>query len=253
MTLHFAFALMVSAVVYGVAASLLLLWLEKRWRTCFTSRTLKNFQSLAMDQTVNIVNFANAVTATVLSSWALITLGEGKFDVTGGRAGGVIADYTLGSVCGYIIVELSILYVTSIRLRTSPWSWVLTNNSYREMVVFHIVALIGLISVVIRDTGYPLGLWVVWSELTTVFIGLEQFMTTSRFVSSSFFQRLIVLVRVSSGVLFVVQRVVVFYYLLWLCWRNLVWDVGFMAQLILLIAGTILNTHMACAFVTDLL
>ena len=248
MILDFVHALVVSVAVYGAAACLLALWLESR-RPCSGDG---RFKLLAMDTTVDTINFVNAVTATALSSWALVNLEDQRFDVTGGRPSGPVPDYALGSVCGYILVEILILSVTSIRLQSAPWSWLLTGNSYREMVVFHIVALVGLVSVVTRDTGYPLALWVVWSELTSVFIGLEQFMMGYGRLSSHY-QQLAVIVRLCSGVLFVVQRVVIFYYLVWLCWRSFVWDIGFIAQVALLIAGTILNTHMACAFVTDLL
>ena len=56
-----------------------------------------------------------------------------------------------------------------------------------------------------------------------------------------------------STVLFVFQRVVMFYYLLWLSWTQFEWDVGFVFQFTLLVAGTTLNTHMATSYVRDFL
>ena len=249
----FILAFVVSTTVYGIITVLVIAWLERRRSSSGCSHWRVKFA--AMDRTVDIINFANALITSALSSWVLQSLdGYEAFNVIGGRPSGVVADWTLGSVCGYIVVESLLLYVTSHRLRGDPWSWSLMKDAYKEMVLFHMVALVGLTSVVIRNTGYPLALWVVWSELTSVFLGLERFIEVGRYLCSrSVHTWLVFAVRACSAVLFVLQRVVVFYFLLWLSWRHFVWEVGFLFQLTILIAGTSLNTHMGFTYIKGLL
>ena len=202
---------------------------------------------------MDIINFTNATIASILSSWVLMSMESHKerFKVNGGRPNAA-ADWMLGSVCGYIVVEALLLCVTSYRLRGYHWSHI--RNNYGETVIFHMVALVGLTSVVFRNTGYPIALWVVWSELTSVFLGLENFIVAGKYhCYQSTYTWLMFFIRACSGILFVFQRVVMFYYLLWLSWAQFEWDVGFVFQFTLLVAGTTLNTHMATSYVRDFL
>ena len=245
MTFYFVLAFLLSAAAYGVAAALLVIRLERHqlrtWRV----------KCSAADSALDAVNFANAVVASALSSWALYRLDpEERFKVQGGRSQGMIPDCTLGSVCGYISVETVLLLVTSYRVRQYRTALEMIKESLLEMVVFHLVALVGLASVVVCNAGYPLALWMVWSELTSVFIGLDILMSSCR--CSRFIRRLsTILLKVCTSLLFLGQRVVLFYYLLWLCWKSIVWEVGFLFQMALLTIGTLLNTHIAWGYISN--
>ena len=240
---HFLLAFVVSTAGYGVAVALI--YARGKDERCYIGWRRK---LAALQKAVDIANFSNAVIASVLSSWALYRLEE-KFLVRGGRSGdGFLADCVLGTVCGYIAMEVTVVSLASFSYRRNgdrlamSYLW----HIYREMVLFHAVAFVGLSSVVFRDRGYPVALWVVWSELTTVFIGLENFTSGSyrlRLLSKLWGQ--------CASLLFVVQRVLLFYYLLWQSWRSFVWETGFVCQMGVLLAGTLLNTHMAWDFITN--
>ena len=154
----------------------------------------------AMDRVMDIINFTNATIASILSSWVLMSMESHKerFKVNGGRPNAA-ADWMLGSVCGYIVVEALLLCVTSYRLRGYHWSHI--RNNYGETVIFHMVALVGLTSVVFRNTGYPIALWVVWSELTSVFLGLENFIVAGKYhCYQSTYTWLMFFIRACSGI-----------------------------------------------------
>ncbi len=196
------------------------------------------WRAKALDRTIDTVNFTNAVLATLLSSWALLSLDRTeRINVRGGKAS-QLAGWTVQSVCGYIVVEISVLLLSRYRLTTQFWK--LAVDSYKGMVVFHVVALVGLVSVMTLDAGYPLALWVIWSELTSVFLGLESFLQNigvSRSHAKEFF-----VLEVGSTLMFVFQRVLLFDYLLWVCWDQFSWEVGFVLQFAILVAGTALNS-----------
>lgn len=236
----FVLALSVSATGYAIAV-VLIFNARLKYQSGYT-RWRKNL--VALTSAVDIANFANSIIATVLSSWALYQLEE-RFLVRGGRSGdGFLEDCVLGSVCGYIAVEIVAFSINGCRytMNGNADAWSYLRHMYGEMVLFHAVAFIGLSSVVLRNTGYPIALWVVWSELTTVFIGLESFTCGSRSYTC---RQLSKLWEQCASLLFIVQRVLLFYYLLWQCWKSFVWEAGFICQLGVLLAGTLLNTHMA--------
>ena len=239
----FLLAFAVSTLSYGAAVALAFAWMKDQggymgWQKRF----------VALNKALDVANFANAVIASVLSSWALYQLEE-RFLVRGGRASGdgFLADCVLGSVCGYIAVEILVVSLTSARYSNTP-AWSYLWHIYGEMVLFHAVAFVGLTSVVLRNTGYPVALWVVWSELTTVFIGLENFTSGC---GNSFSRHLSEFWGKCASLLFIVQRVVLFYYLLWQSWISFVWETGFVFQLGVLLAGTLINTHMGWKFITN--
>ncbi len=128
----------------------------------------------------------------------------------------------------------------SSRFRLSAEYWKMAVDSYKEMVVFHVVALIGLLSVVILDAGYPVALWMVWTELTSVLLGVESFLEV---IGGS--QRHAKTVEVGNTVVFIFQRVVLFVYLLWVCLDQFMWELGFVVQFVILVAGTALNSLLA--------
>ena len=234
--------------VYGLLAAVIIFQMESMYPGSISWR------ETALDTAFEVVNFTNALVASVLSTWVLAAGLDAteRYNVMGRKPSTLAVDLTLGSVCGYIVVEALTLYVSSYRLST--WSWTRVKESFRGMVVFHAVSLVGLLSVVIRDAGYPLAIWVVWSELTSVFIGLDSFIFSCNDMCSIPVRAwLMFVVRTCAGVLFVVQRVVLFYYLLWLCWSQFVWELGFVFQLAILVIGTLLNTRMAVSYITELL
>lgn len=235
----FFLALVVSAVLYGSAAVLITVRGETPpWRYLSWQGRL-----WVLAKAVDMINFANALAASVLSSWELYQTKE-RFIVTGSRSGdGQLADSTLGIVCGYITVEIILVTVACFRHRKNSPALAHIRHTFGEMLLFHAVAFLGLSSVVLRNSGYPIALWVVWSELTSVFIGLENF--TSEAPPRSISGRISRLSSVFSNVLFIIQRVVMFYYLLWLSWRSFVSETWFVCQTGILLIGTLLNTHMA--------
>ena len=215
----FLLAFVLSVLVYGSVAALIVIWIERLYQ-----RRLRwwDVRLKTLNSAIDVINFANAVVASILSSLELYRL-EDRFRVRGGRTDTPLADYTLGSVCGYIAAEIGFVTLVGCNYvrRGNVGAWTLLKQT----------------SVVLRNTGYPFALWVVWSELTSVFIGLQTFTEGNRHLSR--------LWGMCAAVLFVLQRVLLFYYLLWLCVRDFVWDTGFICQLGVLLAGSVLNTHLA--------
>ena len=237
----FIFAFLGSLVGYGLASAIVIFLVEGRQRqrvSCLWRATLRT-----LNRAVDVINFVNALIASTLSSWALYYL-EGRYHVRGGRTNSPLADVILGTVCGYIAVEIGLVSLTCLShvMSGNRAAWTVLKQVYAEMLLFHVVAFVGLTSVVFRNTGYPLALWVVWSELTSVFIGLQNFTEGTR---HTILRQTAVFCGACAAVLFVLQRVAMFYYLLWLSWRDFVWETGFICQFGVLLAGTLLNTHLA--------
>ena len=231
-----------STGLYGLLAATVLIGLERRHSQNEWQR------AKVLDTAFNTINFVNAVAATILSSWVLISLDASeRTNVTGGRPS-ELARWTVESVCGYIVAELLLLAVSSRRLSKQFWDW--AKESYKWMVIFHIVALTGLLSVLLRDVGYPLAMWVIWSELTSVFLGVESFLEDSRLHLR--YARVYRTVEGSSTILFVFQRVFVFLFLLWLCWAQFTWEMAFILQLAILVVGTILNISLSADRVAEM-
>lgn len=231
--MHCGFAFLASTGLYGLLAARALVHFERQYPRSHWWR------ATALDRTIDVINFTNALVATVLSSWALVVLGEAeRTNVRGGKPS-ELAGWTVESVCGYIVVELSVLLLSRYRLPSKYWKMAL--DAYRWMVVFHIVALLGLVSVLVLDVGYPFAMWVVWSELTSVFLGLESFLEGSGWSQTNV--KTYLALEVFSTLMFIFQRVIVFVWLLWLCVEQFAyWDVGFIVQFAILVAGTVLNT-----------
>ena len=91
----FLLAFVLSVLVYGSVAALIVIWIEKLYqrRPRWWDVRLKTLNSA-----IDVINFANAVVASILSSLELYRL-EDRFLVRGGRTDTPLADYTLGSVC----------------------------------------------------------------------------------------------------------------------------------------------------------
>ncbi len=228
-------AFLVSTAFYGILAARALAYFER------THPRSDWWRAKALDRTIDVINFVNAVAATVLSSWVLVTLEHAERTDVHGRKPSELAGWTVESVCGYIIAELSVILLSRYRLTYEYWRLAL--DSYRWMVVFHTVALVGLTSVTLLDVGYPLAMWVVWSELTSVFLGVESFLEASA-ISRTHAKAYSVL-EASGTLVFVFQRVVVFLCLLWLCWNQFTWKLTFVVQLAVLVTGTVINTGLA--------
>ena len=145
------------AAGYGTLATALVVCYERKYS-----------RSKALHVAVDVTNLINAVTATILSS---ATLWMMTAEQRGNVAGGVpndLAVWTLESVCGYILVESALFLVSHCRN--------MSVEAYRHMFYFHTVALVGLLSVLFSNSGYVIALWAVWSELTSIFLGLESFL-----------------------------------------------------------------------------
>ena len=192
----------------------------------------------ALNLAFNLINFINAVVSTVLSSVALTV--ESLYNIHRGKTG-ELERCTIDSVCGYIVIELVLLVVSSFRLSKCDWSAIKT--SYMTMEILHIVGLIGLSSVLLLNTGYPLAIWVIWTELTTVFLSVEDYFENSKL--SLKHPTVYWLLTVCTVIVFLLQRVVLFLYLVWLSLTQFVWKFYFIFQLLLLIAGTVLNAMLA--------
>ena len=169
----FLLAFVLSVLVYGSVAALIVIWIERLYQ-----RRLRwwDVRLKTLNSAIDVINFANAVVASILSSLELYRL-EDRFRVRGSRTDTPLADYTLRSVCGYIAAEIGFVSLVGCNYvrRGNVGAWTLLKQIYAEMLLFHAVAFVGLTSVVLRNTGYPFALWVVWSELTSVFIGLQTF------------------------------------------------------------------------------
>ncbi len=195
----------------------------------------------AMDRAINMTNFSNALIATILSSMALYSIDSQQRTNIYLSQPNSIAQWTIECVCGYIFVEFTFLSVASCRLSEKYWE--LTKRALIGSVIFHGVALLGLTSVLFFNTGYAIALWVIWSELTSVFLGIEVYIEdTLNGFSSLFVYRI---VQICTSVSFVLQRVVMFFVLLWFCWQQFTWQPLFLSQLLILCLGTVLNTWFA--------
>ena len=161
--------------LYGSVTFTGLFYLENKY-----GRTLSTFKARkeAMERILDFVNFVNAVTATILSSIVLCTMDSSERTDMRGRTHSKLATWTIESVCAYLIVEMTLFSVSSFRLSKSSWNWV--KECYKETVAFHIVAFLGLISVLLTGVGYSVAMWVIWSELTSIFLGLQAFLEVYR-------------------------------------------------------------------------
>ena len=135
---------------------------------------------------------------------------------------------------------MSLLSISSFRLSKSSWHWV--KECYKETVIFHIVAFIGLSSVLLTGVGYSVAMWVIWSELASVFLGIQ----TCLEVYELHHTRAYYIVDHFSSLVFIFQRVLLLLYLLWLCLMQFTIDFLFIIQFIILAAGTLLNIVLAC-------
>ena len=198
----------------------------------------KNSPKQSLNLTFNLINFINAVISTALSSVALTV--ESLYNIHRGKTS-ELERCTIESVCGYIVIELVLVAVSSFRL--SKCDWTDTKRSYMTMEILHIAGLIGLSSVLLLNTGYPIAIWVIWTELTTVFISVENYFENSKL--SLKHPTVYWLLTVCTVIVFLLQRVVLFLYLVWLSLTRFVWKFYFIFQLLLLIAGTVLNTMLA--------
>ena len=208
------------ATLYGILATALLVCCER-----------KHDRRRALHVTVDVINFINAVTATTLSSAALWSMSaEQRRDVAEGIPN-ALAVWTVESVCGYIIVETVLFVVSHCRG--------LSVEDYQHMSYFHIVAFTGLLSVLVSNSGYAVALWTIWSELTSIFLGIECFLEQS---SQGWVCRV---TELCGDLAFVSQRVLVFFYLLYLCLTQFRLELMFVVQTSILVTGTIMNGMLA--------
>lgn len=187
----------------------------------------------AFNKTFDVINFINSVVATVASSLSLHLLGPiTRYEVSHSRSF-ACEDWTIETVCGYITAELLLVAVTSYRLMQYDWTHV--RERYKMMEIFHVVALAGLASVMYFDTGYPLAMWVIWTELTTVIGGIHDVLIPSEYTKTQ------QLLNNLANILFLLQRILLYLYLVWLSAVSLVMEAHYIIQFAILILGTVLN------------
>ncbi len=191
----------------------------------------------SLDRGVTVANFSNAIISTILSSISLYCLNsQQRTDIYLTRPSS-IAQWTIESVCGYIFVEFTFIFGNKYRLSAKYWR--LTKRAVMHTLIFHSVALLGLSSVLLFDTGYAIALWVIWSELTSVFLTIEEYMEET--IIELNFPLIFQIVKTCTSVIFVLQRIVLFLGLLWLCGQQFTWQPLFLLQLLILCLGTVLN------------
>ena len=239
------FCFSIFSVLYFSIASLVLVFSESRLRKWYRNLDLTRAKSL--DRAISAANLSNATVATILSTISLYILDDHQRTNIYLRRPGTLAQWTIESVCGYIMVEFIFMLLNSFRL--SQKSWKQLTGALQDSLTFHTVALVGLLSVLIFDVGYAVALWVIWSELTSVFLGIEGWMEET--CLNVWYRRLFRLVKAISTVTFILQRVVVFFALLLLCWQQFTWGLVYVAQLSVLCVGTLLNIKLAIEHVTD--
>lgn len=239
------FCFFIFTVLYFLIASVVLVFIESRLKHRF--RDLDIAKARSLDRAISATNLSNAVVATILSSISLYILDDQQRTNMYLRRPGTIAQWTIESVCGYITVEFTFILLNSFRLSRKTWKQL--TAGLQDSLTFHTVALVGLLSVLIFDVGYAVALWVIWSELTSVFLGIESWMEETRL--NVWYMRLFRLVKACSTMTFILQRVMVFFVLLWLCWQQFTWGLLYVAQLSVLCLGTILNVKLAIERVTD--
>ena len=223
--------------LYGSVTFTGLFYLENKY-----VRSLSTFKARkeAMERILDFVNFVNAVTATLLSSIVLFTMDSSERTDMRGRTRSKLATWTIESVCAYLIVEMTLLSISRFRLSKISWDWV--KECYKETVTFHIVAFIGLASVLLTGVGYSVAMWVIWSELASIFLGLQTFLE----VYGLRHTRAYYVLETCGSLVFIFQRVLIFLYLLWLCLMQFTTEFLFIIQFIILAAGTVLNIVLAC-------
>ena len=114
-------------------------------------------------------------------------------------------------------------------------------------MAFHIVAFIGLTSVLLTGVGYPVAMWVIWSELTSIFLGKETFFEVFQLHHTSTYYA----VKICGTGAFVFQRVLIFFYLLWQCLVQFTMDLLFIVQFVILAGGTALNVVIAWSMISS--
>ena len=225
--------------LYGSVTFGGLLYLENKYERSQTTRIRIGARKDAMERILDMVNFINAVVATILSSIVLFTMDSDKRIDMRGRTHSRLGKWTVESVCAYLIIEMTLLSISSFRLPKSSWDWV--KECYKETVMFHIIAFIGLTSVLLTGVGYSVAMWVIWSELTSIFLGVQTFLEIFKLRRTNIYYA----VEICGAVAFVFQRVLIFLYLLWQCLIQFTTELLFIVQFIILAAGTVLNIVLA--------
>ena len=184
-----------------------------------------------IDATFDVINFVNSIIATIMSSTALYELGPDKrYAITKGKTIS-LEKWTIESVCAYICVEFMFLFISSFTVTMNEWASI--KSRYFNMECLHLVGLIGLSTVLVFDCGYPLAMWVIWTELTSVFLGIQSITRTKN-----------KLLDTVTNIVYFLQRVVLLLYLVWLSFVDIKWEVHYIAQFSLLVAGLVFNIIM---------
>ena len=186
----------------------------------------------AFEWTYDVINFINAVIATVMSSLALYDLGEARYIVNSSRSR-PLESWTVETVCAYITVEVILMTISSYRLTESDHKYI--KSTYHMTTIFHLVALAGLGSVLYFNTGYPLAMYVIWTELTSVVMGVK-----CVFIPVKYDKIHHILSKLVS-LLFIVQRILLYFYLVWLSIISFTLQFYYIFQFTILIIGTVLN------------
>lgn len=199
----------------------------------------------SLDRTFTVINFTNALIATSLSSTVLLSMENKSRLVIYGEKPSQLSLWTIESVCGYIVVEMTLLLTAHFRL--SPYQWQSVKEDYFLMELFHTVAILGLSTVMWYGEGYPLAMWEIWTELTSIGLGLEDFLYHYNWThQSTKINKIRSFFSFVNRCLFILQRVLLCLWLTWLGYNQLVWrHYHRLVQFIILIIGTLLNIVIA--------
>ena len=198
-------------------------------------KNVDRIKAKALDRAITVANLSNATISTILSSLSLYYLNsQQRTDIYLTRPSS-LAQWSIESVCGYIFVEFTFIFGSKYRLSDKYWR--LAKGAVMSTMAYHCGALLGLSSVLLFDTGYAIALWVMWSELTSVFLCIEDYIEET-IVAIPFLFRIF---KICTSVTFVLQRVVLFVGLLWLCGQQFTWQPLFLLQFLILCLGTLLN------------
>ena len=223
---------LVTFVFYATAAVTLVQYSLKKRR----KRTLpKTREEVTIDSILwawDVINFINASIATVASSIVLLETNQGELFDCSVTSSTPLGTYTIETVIGYIVAELLLTiftwYYCNVHFWTRVWDW------YSDMILFHVVALVGLSSVLLFGFGYSIAIWTIWTELTSVFIGLEALCLKAGSYMSKVCSWM-------TNFLFVSQRGVLFTYLAIQCLLQCRYDSIVILQTLLMLTGAILN------------
>jgi len=145
--------------------------------------------------------------------------------------------FTIELVIGYILAETTFFIIA---YTTQVFSGEHIKNLYESVIIFHWVCVIGLMTVLLSKQGALVALWGVWSELVSIFLGIESFLELTAIhkthpIYYNVFGLFITLI-------FIIQRFAVFLWLVILALLYFQLNVFYTLQTIVLFAALIANS-----------